>query len=79
MNDLSCLWRRLGAGQAIGRYLAVGTTTMVVLQAFINISVVLGMMPTKGIPLPLVSYGGSSLFVTLACVGVLLNITKQAE
>ena len=44
-----------------------------------NISVVLGMMPTKGIPLPLVSYGGSSLFVTLACVGVLLNITKQAE
>src|SRR5260370_38943212 len=52
---------------------------MVVLQAFINISVVLGMMPTKGIPLPLVSYGGSSLFVTLACVGGLLNITKQAE
>jgi cell division protein FtsW len=52
---------------------------MVVLQAFINISVVLGMMPTKGIPLPLVSYGGSSLFVTLACVGALLNITKQAE
>jgi cell division protein FtsW len=62
-----------------GRYLAVGITTMVVLQAFINISVVLGLMPTKGIPLPLVSYGGSSLFVTLACVGVLLNITKQAE
>jgi cell division protein FtsW len=56
-----------------------GITSMVVLQAFINISVVLGMMPTKGIPLPLVSYGGSSLFVTLACVGVLLNITKQAE
>jgi cell division protein FtsW len=52
---------------------------MVVLQAFINMSVVLGLMPTKGIPLPLVSYGGSSIFVTLACVGVLLNITKQAE
>ena len=52
---------------------------MVVVQAFINISVVLGLMPTKGIPLPFVSYGGSSLFVTLACVGVLLNITKQAE
>jgi len=50
-----------------------------VLQAFINISVVLGLMPTKGIPLPFVSYGGSSLFVTLMCVGVLLNITKQAE
>jgi cell division protein FtsW len=52
---------------------------MIVVQAFINISVVLGMMPTKGIPLPLVSYGGSSLLVTLACIGVLLNISKQAE
>ena len=62
-----------------GRFLAVGITSMVVVQAFINISVVLGMMPTKGIPLPFVSYGGSSLFVTLACVGVLLNITKQTD
>lgn len=77
------LWRGMRASwrteDLFGRYLAVGITSMVVLQAFINISVVLGMMPTKGIPLPLVSYGGSSLFVTLACVGVLLNITKQAE
>src|ERR1019366_1652546 len=77
------LWRGMRASwrteDVFGRYLAVGITSMVVLQAFINISVVLGMMPTKVIPLPLVSYGGSSLFVTLACVGVLLNITKQAE
>jgi cell division protein FtsW len=77
------LWRGMRASwrteNVFGRYLAVGITSMVVLQAFINMSVVLGMMPTKGIPLPLVSYGGSSLFVTLACVGVLLNITKQAE
>ena len=77
------LWRGMRASgrteDRFGRYLAVGITSMVVLQAFINISVVLGMMPTKGIPLPLVSYGGSSLFVTLACVGVLLNITKQAD
>ncbi len=77
------LWRGMRVSwrteDVFGRYLAVGITSMVVLQAFINISVVLGMMPTKGIPLPLVSYGGSSLFVTLACVGVLLNITKQAE
>jgi cell division protein FtsW len=77
------LWRGMRASwrteDVFGRYLAVGITSMVVLQAFINISVVLGMMPTKGIPLPLVSYGGSSLFVTLACVGVLLNISKQAE
>jgi cell division protein FtsW len=77
------LWRGMRTSwrteDLFGRFLAVGITTMVVLQAFINISVVLGMMPTKGIPLPLVSYGGSSLFVTLACVGVLLNITKQTE
>ncbi len=77
------LWRGIRAAlrtpDNFGRFLAVGVTSMIVLQAFINISVVLGLMPTKGIPLPFVSYGGSSLFVTLACVGVLLNITKQAE
>ncbi len=77
------LWRGTRAAlrtqDNFGRFLAVGITSMIVLQAFINISVVLGLMPTKGIPLPFVSYGGSSLFVTLACVGVLQNITKQAE
>lgn len=77
------LWRGLRTAirtdDLFGKFLAVGITSMVVLQAFINISVVLGLMPTKGIPLPFVSYGGSSLFVTLACVGVLLNITRQAE
>jgi cell division protein FtsW len=77
------LWRGLRtaikAQDIFGRYLAVGITSMVVLQAFINISVVLGLMPTKGIPLPFVSYGGSSLFVTLACVGILLNITRQTD
>jgi len=77
------LWRGIRTSlhmqDMFGRFLAVGITSMVVVQAFINISVVLGLMPTKGIPLPLISYGGSSLFITLACVGVLLNITKQAE
>jgi cell division protein FtsW len=77
------LWRgvrtALRTQDLFGRFLAVGITSMVVVQAFINISVVLGLMPTKGIPLPLISYGGSSIFITLACVGVLLNITKQAE
>jgi cell division protein FtsW len=61
------------------RFLATGITSMVVVQALFNISVVLGMLPTKGIPLPFISYGGSSLFMTLAAVGVLLNITKQTE
>ncbi len=77
------LWRGLRTAvktsDVFGRYVAIGITSMVVLQACINISVVLGIMPTKGIPLPLVSYGGSSLFITLACIGVLLNITQQAD
>jgi len=77
------LWRgirtALHTQDMFGRFVAVGITSMVVVQAFINISVVLGLMPTKGIPLPLISYGGSSLFITLACVGVLLNVSKQAE
>jgi cell division protein FtsW len=62
-----------------GRYLAFGITSTIAIQALFNISVVLGMLPTKGIPLPFISYGGSSLFVTLASVGVLLNISQQAE
>jgi cell division protein FtsW len=77
------LWRgvrtALRTQDMFGRLLAVGITSMVIVQALINMSVVLGIMPTKGIPLPFVSYGGSSLFVTLACVGVLLNITKQTD
>jgi cell division protein FtsW len=77
------LWRGIRTAyrteDSFGRLLVVGITSMVVVQAFINISVVLGMMPTKGIPLPFISYGGSSIFITLACVGVLLNVSKQAE
>ena len=77
------LWRgvrtALHTKDMFGRFLVVGITSMVVVQAFINMSVVLGLMPTKGIPLPFVSYGGSSLLVTLACVGVLLNVSKQVE
>jgi cell division protein FtsW len=61
------------------RLLAIGITAMIGIQAFFNISVVLGLLPTKGIPLPFISYGGSSLIVTLACVGVLLNITRQTD
>ncbi len=76
-------WRGMRAAirtrDPYARFLAVGITSMVVIQAFFNISVVLGLLPTKGIPLPFISYGGSSLFITLASVGVLLNITQQTD
>jgi cell division protein FtsW len=62
-----------------GRYLASGIVAMICIQAFFNISVVLALLPTKGIPLPFISYGGSSLFVMLASVGMLLNITQQSD
>jgi cell division protein FtsW len=52
---------------------------MLVLQAFVNMSVVLGLAPTKGIPLPLVSAGGSSLLINLVGVGVLLNISQHVS
>jgi cell division protein FtsW len=67
------------AADEFGRFAALGITVMVLSQALINLGVVLGMMPTKGIPLPFISYGGSSLLVMLAATGVLLNISQQAE
>jgi cell division protein FtsW len=79
---LVILWRGLRATMLIpddfGRYLALGVTTMLVVQAFMNISVVLGMMPNKGIPLPMISSGGSSLVSTLASLGILLNVSEHA-
>jgi len=61
-----------------GRYLALGLTVVVVVQGFIHMSVVLGMMPTKGIPLPMISYGGSSLLSTMASLGMLMNVSEHA-
>jgi cell division protein FtsW len=75
-------WRGLHAAahapDAFGALLAIGLTMMIVLQAFVNVSVVLGLLPTKGITLPLVSNGGSSLLVNLLAVGILLNISQHA-
>jgi cell division protein FtsW len=61
------------------RFLAFGITSTLLIQAFFNISVVLALVPTKGITLPLVSYGGTSLFIVLASLGVLLNITREVD
>jgi len=69
----------LNAPDNFGRLLALGITALVLCQALINFAVVLGMVPTKGIPLPFVSYGGSSLLVVLLATGVLLNISRQAR
>ncbi len=77
------LWRgirtSLLAPDRFGMLLALGLVTAIVTQAMFNISVVLSMVPTKGIPLPFISYGGSSLVLTLAAVGILLNISQQAS
>ena len=75
-------WRGLRtavrAPDRFGALLAVGLTTMVAFQAFVNISVVLGLMPTKGIPLPFVSAGGSSMLISLVGMGILLNVSQHA-
>jgi cell division protein FtsW len=75
-------WRGLRATVWIrddfGRYLALGVTVVIVVQGLINISVVLGMMPTKGIPRPMISYGGSSLLSTLTLLGILMNVSEHA-
>jgi cell division protein FtsW len=69
----------LHAPDAFGSFLALGLTTMIAVQAFVNISVVLGLLPTKGITLPFISAGGSSLVMSLAGMGVLLNISQRAS
>ena len=78
---LVLLWRGLRtawrAPDSFGTFLAAGLTLAIVMQAFLNVSVVLGLLPTKGIPLPFISYGGSSLVVTLCACGVLLNISQH--
>lgn len=76
-------WRGLRAAvrspDRFGALLATGLTVMVAFQAFVNMSVVLGLLPTKGISLPLVSAGGSSLLVNLAGIGILLNVSQQGS
>jgi cell division protein FtsW len=61
------------------RFLAFGITSTILIQAFFNVSVVLALVPTKGITLPFISYGGTSIFFTLASMGVLLNLTREID
>ena len=76
-------WRGLRtavrAPDRFGSFLALGLTAMVVIQAFFNISVVLGLLPTTGIPLPFVSFGGSSLLISMVAMGILLNVSQHAS
>lgn len=76
------LWRGFRlywfANDDFGRYLALSVTSCIVVQALINMSVVLDMIPNKGIPLPLISYGGSSLLSTLLLLGMLLSVSEHA-
>jgi len=67
----------LHSGDMFGGMLACGLTTMITLQALINVGVSCALFPTKGLPLPLVSYGGSNLAFTLTSIGILLNISRQ--
>jgi cell division protein FtsW len=76
-------WRGLSiasnAPDRFGAFLALGITTMIALQALVNISVVLSLLPTKGIPLPFVSAGGSSLLINLVAMGILLNVSQHTS
>jgi len=80
---LIILWRgiriALYTDEQFSRMLAIGITLLICVQGMINMAVVTGLLPTKGIALPLVSYGGSSLVITMGAMGVLLNISKESS
>src|SRR5438093_707053 len=69
----------LRAPDPFGGYLALGITVLIATQTLVNLGVVLGLLPTKGLPLPFVSFGGSALLITMLSTGVLLNISQQAN
>jgi len=80
---LAIFWRGMRAAvrapDRFGFFLALGITHLIVLQALINMCVCLGLLPTKGLPLPLISYGGSSLLISMVAVGLLLNVSQHSN
>ena len=68
-------WIAWNAQDAFGKHLAFGATTILSLQIILNLFVVVGLLPTKGLPLPFISYGGTSLVVAMFLTGLLLNIS----
>lgn len=66
------------AGDSFGRFLSLGIVSMIALEVIINIGVSIGALPTKGLPLPFISYGGSALFFHMIAIGLLLNIAKNS-
>ena len=75
-RGMRAAWR---APDRFGFYLALGVTNLIVLQALINMGVCVGLLPTKGLPLPFVSYGGSSLLTSLAAMGLLINVSQHSN
>lgn len=69
----------MGAPDSFGRLLGVGLSVMIFVQALVNVSVVLSLLPTKGIPLPFLSYGGSALWADLIAIGTLLNLSQHSS
>ncbi len=76
---IKCLQLALKVKDLFGMHLAVGITVMIGFQALINMLVVMGLLPTKGLTLPFLSYGGSSLLLNMICIGILMNITAQNQ
>jgi cell division protein FtsW len=77
------IWRGLRIGlrtsEPFGAYLALGITLLIATQVLVNLGVVTGLLPTKGLPLPFISFGGSALLMTMLSTGVLLNISQHAH
>ncbi len=77
------VWRGLRIGlrtpEPFGAYLALGITLLIATQVLVNLGVVTGLLPTKGLPLPFISFGGSALLMTMLSTGVLLNISQHAH